>query len=758
MVVTFIYAYNTLPDDLTVNGVTLCDWMDLPEVNRVLNGVFGFYGNYQLDGQYVNYLKKGNFLKLKTENNSWQYFEIYNIKKNLSSIVVTARHIGFMAGKNFIEYSFTGNGNGQQIMTNLQKNLAFNQPFNYISNVSTNHQFTAKQVSPIDAIINSNNGNQNLVGVSSGELDMDNYTLCLANRIGDDKGFRINFGVNLETINEEIDEEAIINSLYLIGGVPENDYDQNKDPITYKYLEVDNVNDNNRRIGKRENSECKTIEDLKKWGQSLFINDRIHEPKITHTVSLVDLANTLEYANLYKQATKLHFGDSVYVHIAQLDIDIKERMVEYTWYPTLEAYKTIVLGNDLSLYTSSVHSQSQILNKKIDERTNNVIDTIRNATSWVTGNTSGHVVFRPEKAPSEILIMDTQDVKTAKAVWRWNLSGLSYSDTGINGPFKIAINAKGQIVADFIKTGTLRAIDIFGVRIKGSTLESESGGFKVEIDYGQVRFVRSSDNKAMLSFRPVFVGNSLKGVNLIKEPNFEFGLSVRDTKNGPCLNVLDVPADATVDNPKLKLYGQVSINGSLSINGQQVVPGQGGGSTPGGGTGTGGYPPEVTSQTDKWAWEVWNYLINNGYSKPAAAGILGNIQEETGHTMNPDTDQIGGPAYGLVQWDGSAYPLVGPATWNGREYVQHLLSAAKISENYRTTLAQAKLINWSMYNGQWIGKVTPTSVEGYKKMNNPASAANAFELNFERPAAAHPVRQTYAQNWYNKFKNLKPGT
>ncbi|MGK9296005.1 phage tail tip lysozyme, partial [Melissococcus plutonius] len=170
------------------------------------------------------------------------------------------------------------------------------------------------------------------------------------------------------------------------------------------------------------------------------------------------------------------------------------------------------------------------------------------------------------------------------------------------------------------------------------------------------------------------------------------------------------------------------------------------------------YPPEVTSQTDKWAWEVWNYLINNGYSKPAAAGILGNIQEETGHTMNPDTDQIGGPAYGLVQWDGSAYPLVGPATWNGREYVQRLLSAAKISEDYRTTLAQSKLINWSMYNGQWIGKVTPTSVEGYKKMNNPASAANVFELNFERPAAAHPVRQTYAQNWYNKFKNLKPGT
>ena len=31
--------------------------------------------------------------------------------------------------------------------------------------------------------------------------------------------------------------------------------------------------------------------------------------------------------------------------------------------------------------------------------------------------------------------------------------------------------------------------------------------------------------------------------------------------------------------------------------------------------------------------------------------------------MNPDTEQIGGPAYGWVQWDGSAYPLVGAPTW-----------------------------------------------------------------------------------------------
>lgn len=105
------------------------------------------------------------------------------------------------------------------------------------------------------------------------------------------------------------------------------------------------------------------------------------------------------------------------------------------------------------------------------------------------------------------------------------------------------------------------------------------------------------------------------------------------------------------------------------------------------------YPPEVTSQADKFAWELWVILLSKGYSKAAAAGILGNVQGEAGVSMNPDIAQIGGPAYGIVQWDGSAYPLVGAPTYNGREYVQRLMGAAGITEDYRTMSAQGKLLD-----------------------------------------------------------------
>ena len=778
MTQNFIYAYTAIPENLNDNGMALPDWQDLPEINRVLNGAYRFYGNYARDGQYRSYLKKGNFLKAQVEDGSYQYFEIYNIKKNLQSVSVTARHIGFMANKNFIINSFTANGNGTQIMNNLKAALTFKQRFNYLSNVGTTHQFTAKQVGPIDAIIGSNNGNQNLTGVTGGELEMDNFNLKLVKQIGSDNGFRIDFGVNLEAIDEDYDDESIINSLFLIGGVPDNDYDQDKEPITHGFLEIAGVNDSNRRIGKRENSECKTVEELKEWGQSLFDKDRIHEPKVTHTISMVALEHTLEYEDIYEELSSLHFGDVAHVRAKEVGIEVTERMVEYTWFPTLGKFKDIVLGNDLSLYTSTANNQTQELKRKIDNRTETLVQNVLNATAWITGNSGGHVVFRPEKAPSEILIMDTNKIATAKRVWRWNLNGLGYSDNGVNGPFGLAMTSKGEIVADFIKVGIIdvNVLQTSFNKATGDVLKLVSGALQIwnektkimELTKKGMEFWNGSSHIGTIGTK----GNPFPGLvdkygNLVvsdgnslllvaDNPQKIIGLSNQSGTG----HLITGPTQFFVGN-NFNFFGP---NGSkailtvdrLIVGGKEVIPGQNGGGGPG--TGTGGYPSEVTSDADKFAWDLWSYLLANGYSKAAAAGILGNVQGEVGPSMNPDTEQIGGPAYGWVQWDGSAYPLVGAPTWNGREYVQRLIAAAGIKQDYRTSLAQAQLINWCMFNGQWLGQVSPLTVDEFKVVSSPKTAAYAFELNFERPAAAHPERQTYAQVWYDKFKDLKAST
>jgi phage minor structural protein len=776
----FIYAYTEIPDDLSVNGASLTDWDDLPEINRAINGAYTFYGNYRRKGQFRSYLKKGNFVKAVVEDGSWQFFEITKVKKNLSNVSVTGRHIGYMANRNFIDMSFTAAGNGQQIMSNLKNNLAFKQKFMYTSNIGTTHQFTAKQVKPIDALIGSNNGNQNLVGVTGGELDMDNFDLKLVKRIGADNGFRIDLGVNLEAIDSEVDEESVVNSLYLVGGVPDNDYDEDKEPITFKYLEIAGVNDSNRRIAKRENSECKTINDLKVWGNTLFSNDRIQDPKATHEISMVALEHTIEYGDLYEGLATLHFGDTAHVKVIDRDEEIEERMIEYTWFPTLKKFKDIVLGNDLSLYTSRVETQAQEIKKKIDNRTETLVTNVLNATAWITGNSGGHVVFRPEKAPEEILIMDTAKVATAKRVWRWNLNGLGYSSNGVNGPFDVAITSKGEIVANFIKVGIINAevlessINELGdiLKIVKGTLQIWNDKKKIleltkkgmqfwsgSKEIGTIGTTDSAGNPFPDASTPTPIpDNALvirtegDGKYILISPNKGKGFVM--LSNGTTIHFGDMNIQG-----KVQIYKDVDIKGKLTLSGREVFPGQGGGSsgsTGGQGNGWNGqYPPEVQTDAEKFAWQAWVMLLSLGYSQAAAAGILGNINGEAGPSMNPDTDQIGGPAYGAIQFDGSAYPLVPPATYDGRVYVQNLMRAAGITDDYKTMAAQMRLVDWANSNGQWIGKVAPTTVAGFKALTDPSQAAYAFENNFERPATAHPDRQGYAVYWYNKFKDLK---
>lgn len=741
-----IYLYDKMPGNLEENGLPILDWRDLPEITRSCNNTFSFYGNYHLRGDNVKQIKRKKYIKAFTENGTYQYFRIKSVKKNLSGVAITATHLGYEANRNFIKSLYVPNGNGKQIMAKLKESLAFSQPFKYESDVTSNHQLTVNQANPIEAIIGSNNGNENLSSICDAELDMDNYTLNLKKRIGEDKGFRVDFGKNLAAIEETIDDSSVVNRLFLVGGVPDDtDYNKPQNPVTFSYLSVSGVAEENVQIARRENSECKTVADLKKWGQSLFDKERIHEPKVTHEVDMVSLENTLEYQELYREVAGLGFGDTVHVSLKDLDIEIQERMIEYVWYPTICKYKSIVLGNDLEMYTSSIETQVTSVKQKLETRSEELISAVNNATQWITGNKGGYVLLDPKDAPERILIMDKPNAKDAKKVWQWNVNGLGYSSTGINGDYGLAMTRDGHIVADFIKAGTLEGIKIRSVDDK----------FIVELHNGKVRFIRNLGNgkeEEMVAFTPTMNSETgeLSGIGLVQNPGFKFAISSKNS-DGTFSNVVRVPADSTGSKPKLQLFGDVTVTGRLVLNGEEVVAGGGSGG------GEGEFPPEIVTEQEKNAWIVWQFLKSKGYTEQAAAGILGSMEQESG--VMPDTDQIGGPAYGLVQWDGSAYPLVPPATWNGREYVQNLMRAAGISGDYRIAKTQSQLLEWCMFNGQYIASSGyPYSVAQFKGLTDIATATTAFEANFERPAVTHPERVQLAIKWYNKLHGLKPPT
>lgn len=740
-----IYIYDIDETDFTHNGFPLIDFWEEPEINRKINGRYAFTGEYLKQGQLADLIKHNAVIRARVPDGSWQKFRISSIEDDQETITFTARFKGLDANRNFIDKLVT-TGTVSNIMSMIQTSLEFDQPYIYRSNMTTSHQFTVKQNHPIDALIGSNSGGQNLASVCSGELDMYDNTFYMKDRIGSDNGFRVDFGINLEYIKETIEESDPPNTLYLVGAVPEGDYDAEREPITLKYLEAPGIKitEENRVIGKYENQDCKTVADLQRWGNEVLIKkEQVHLPKTSHEISVVDLANTIEYEEI-ADLVKLQLGDTIYGTLQSEDKEVIERVVEYTWYPRLNEYKKLGTGSSVSFYTEKSEGKINTVINKIEQKGDFLQENILNATQLITGNETGNIMQWPKNRPRELRIMDTEDEKTAKKVWRWNLGGLGFSNNGVDGPFELAITQDGNIVANFIKVGVLSAIDIEGVKITGSKfITSLIDGDFMGITADGINFWDGDPEGGASSF------GWLKQLGVDDDRSIQLTMRIKEGNTISPTGIAFYNKELTIDHPK-----RINLNApEVLVNGRKIGS-EGGGA--GGDTGgwNGNYPSVADTQAKKFAWEAWTTLRGLGYSEAAAAGILGNINGEAGPSMNPDTDQIDGPAYGAVQFDGSSSTIVGSPTDNGREYFQRLHKASGVGGDYKTMSVQMAVVNWTMTNGQWIGKINPTSVSGYKSMTDARTAATVFERNFERPASTHPERSNYAQYWYDLFKGV----
>ena len=310
-----------------------------------------------------------------------------------------------------------------------------------------------------------------------------------------------------------------------------------------------------------------------------------------------------------------------------------------------------------------------------------------------------------------------------------------------NGKSNTAWTLDGTFNANFINAGVLQ-----GVKIR-----SVDNDFIIELDQGKIRFIKKdgSSEKEMFAFAPTYVGGQLQGINAIQNQGYSFALSSKGN-NGALLNVLEIPKDSTAENRKLNLYGEVKVDGNFYVNGVKIDT-NGGGNSGGGSGWNGQYPPEVTSDRDKRYWQIWAMAIGAGFSKQAAAALLGNAQGES--DANPTADEGGGRpgfGYGVWQWTDSS------GASSGRVYMINLMTRAGVTDNPDTITAQFKLLMWHSPNGQWIATSSyPYSWTQFMTLTNINTATQAFVANFERPLNGHPERSTWAQEWYNKFVNLE---
>lgn len=136
---------------------------------------------------------------------------------------------------------------------------------------------------------------------------------------------------------------------------------------------------------------------------------------------------------------------------------------------------TITLGKServpLSAKSNQVSAEIKKLADSITPGSTILNQAIANATALITSAMGGYVV----KTNNELLIMDTNDIKTAKKVWRWNINGLGYSSTGYDGEYATAITMDGKILADFIQGAVVQADSVVSRNEDGAFSMVEEG-------------------------------------------------------------------------------------------------------------------------------------------------------------------------------------------------------------------------------------------------------------------------------------------
>ncbi|WP_270785674.1 phage tail tip lysozyme, partial [Enterococcus faecalis] len=415
------------------------------------------------------------------------------------------------------------------------------------------------------------------------------------------------------------------------------------------------------------------------------------KPKVSIELEIEKLTDS-EEAKEFAKMRNYNLFDTFTVYHKFYDIDIQTKVTGIVYDALAEKTIKITAGD---IQVAFYQQQSQDFQEAIKTLTkkeymSGFVDYI---TDLINGVEGGSIRQYPKNRPNTHYYLDTESTDTAKDVIAINNQGIGFSRTGWKGPFRNAWGINGVLNADFIGAGKIKS-DIFETSFNayGDILRLASGALQAW--NGKTKIMELTKKGTEFWNGNSHVGTMGTKGNPFPELNDVNGNPV--VTDGKALLLVGDSSYNTIGlsnekNTGLVLSGKnqfhlgnhfyfIGKDGTPStiyadkmfLQGKEVIPGQNGGG--GSGAGTGGYPPEVTSDADKFAWDLWSYLLANGYSKAAAAGILGNVQGEVGSSMNPDTEQIGGPAYGWVQWDGSAYPLVGAPTWNGREYVQRLIA------------------------------------------------------------------------------------
>ncbi|WP_103652649.1 phage tail spike protein [Bacillus thuringiensis] len=499
-----ITLYKPNETDFIHNGIGALDKnIYNATVEEELNGLFLFSFSYPLFAPRGLEIEGMSIIKVPTPDGE-QLFRVAAPKVSMGEITAQCYHIFYDLTENLIEDIFAETTNGNGAMNRMSAGCQYKHPFQFYSDVPKIASARIVRKNPVEALLDSSQDNS-FVNRWGGELKRDNFDVKMLQNRGMDRGVVIRHKKDLLGYEGNVDWKSPITRIMPQGFdglfLPEKYVDS---PLINKYphpkIKVVEFKHIKAAIGENADDEdAVPLEEayrlLRQAAKDMFAIQKVDQPKANYNVKFQELSQTEEYKD-YKHLQSVYMADTVTVEHQEDGIDIKAKVIAYKYDPIKKEYLDITIGNFKESFTD-VSDRVDLVQEELSNMPGSILDAAKaNATSLINSGFGGHVRIYPDR----ILIMDTKDEKTAKKVWQWNLNGLGYSSTGVNGPYGTAITSDGRIVADFITAGTLSGNLVQGGEITGATLRTSDSVNYVNISKQFIRLYESSRTRVFVGY------------------------------------------------------------------------------------------------------------------------------------------------------------------------------------------------------------------------------------------------------------------
>ena len=450
--------------DFSTFGIGALSECTLCEVTEERNGAFECTLKYPVTGRLFAELKNERLIKAKPNDTSKeQLFRIYRITTPINGIVtIYAQHISYDLS-NIAELVWSSGFISPSLaMSRIFTKTATTHNFKCSTDFSSAKPFSVSKPMSVRACLGGSEGS--MLDLWGGEYEWDNFNVILHSKRGKDNGVVIEYGKNLTDMEQDNDFTDVYTDI-----LP---YAVFSDESTEKVVTLSEITlpiiDNPTRQKTLIKDFTEFFEDKASINENSLRNKAKNFIKAnplgvetpTLTVAFEPLWKQPEYSAILERVS---LCDTVTIRHSALGITAKSKVIKTVYDSLAEKYVSITLGSAKSNFVNTVGDikteLSEVKNKT--EHFPLLINTaVKNATSLITGQNGGYVVINTNSVsgqPYELLILDAPTIEGAVNVWRWNVGGLGFSKNGYNGPYETAITSDGQIVADFITSGTLTA-------------------------------------------------------------------------------------------------------------------------------------------------------------------------------------------------------------------------------------------------------------------------------------------------------------